>query len=90
MRRFALFVLFICPLAALSAQPTPQGAEFQVNTGGEYVYPSSVAFGSDGRFVVTWASYTDPDYFVQGTPLSSRRHRDRRGISCRLDGEQYV
>src|SRR5215472_16685914 len=59
-------LLMLGPLAA-SAQPTPNGSQFQVNTytTGKQEY-ASVASDSSGNFVVVWDSYSSgtTGYFV--------------------------
>ena len=53
--------LGVLPGAPLGAQPTPNGAQFQVN---DYVFDNqqspSVAAGPDGSFVAAWQSWSSP------------------------------
>ncbi len=66
-------------LAAISAtvwaqEPTPLGDDFQVNSyTTDYQIESSVAAAPDGRFVVSWTSYSSPGSDTSSSSVVARR-----------------
>lgn len=74
----ALFLLYLLLAPGLSAQPTPEGSEFRINTytTGSQTNPD-VATDPEGDFIVVWQS---------GTSLETGPDGDRAGVR----GQRYA